>query len=220
MHGLRVLLLAGFAVVLSPALRAEPAAAPVEFVVQGVDICLNCTHELKDIQPPKLEGKEGKVTVHQEGGRTVYEEMVSEHPITATLNRLEEQGLVQRVFTAPVMVAPGGEPVTVPVAVAEPGADPAFTGVGTLQMVREGDEYVVKVSFPAGQLPFTTLPLASTVRLTPGSTLTIAGAAHESTYQSTARVPVLSDLPLVGRWFVKKRTETTRAQFMIFLTAK
>jgi general secretion pathway protein D len=53
-----------------------------------------------------------------------------------------------------------------------------------------------------------------------GQTAILGGLINESTQEVNDKVPVLGDLPLVGRLFQSKVTERTKKNLIIFITAR
>jgi general secretion pathway protein D len=53
-----------------------------------------------------------------------------------------------------------------------------------------------------------------------GQTAVLGGLINESTQEINDKVPVLGDLPLVGRLFQSKVSERTKKNLLIFVTAR
>lgn len=56
------------------------------------------------------------------------------------------------------------------------------------------------------------------VQLREGQTLAIAGLLSTRTNATTARIPALGDLPIVGPWFSKNSIETTETELVVLVT--
>ena len=56
------------------------------------------------------------------------------------------------------------------------------------------------------------------VRIRDGETLVLAGMIKEDETQSTAKMPILSDLPFIGAFFRNSRTDKTRSELVILVT--
>jgi len=66
----------------------------------------------------------------------------------------------------------------------------------------------------------TTRTASTTVRVHDGSTIIIGGLNQEETLMTRRKVPILGDIPLIGTLFRSKRTETTKVDLAIFITAE
>ena len=60
--------------------------------------------------------------------------------------------------------------------------------------------------------------LDSTVRLKDGETIILGGLIQESESENINKVPILGDIPLLGRLFRNKRTSLIKSELMIFIT--
>jgi type II secretory pathway component GspD/PulD (secretin) len=58
----------------------------------------------------------------------------------------------------------------------------------------------------------------TTMRITSGETIAVAGLIREEEIESWQKVPILGDIPLLGELFKKKRTSRTASQVLIFIT--
>ena len=61
---------------------------------------------------------------------------------------------------------------------------------------------------------------STTVRLQDGQTLIMGGLRQEESREVRSRIPILSDLPLVGELFKSKHIEKTKVDLTIFVTAR
>lgn len=73
---------------------------------------------------------------------------------------------------------------------------------------------------PVLQPVFQSLKGATTVTIYDGATIAIAGVIMEKKQDINDKVPMIGDLPLVGRAFQSKVTQIERKNFMIFVTAR
>lgn len=72
-----------------------------------------------------------------------------------------------------------------------------------------------------GQLPQTSLRTAqSTVAIQDGDTIAIGGLIQDEDFKNTSKVPLLGDLPIIGRLFRKTDEGKNRKEIVMFLTAK
>jgi type II secretory pathway component GspD/PulD (secretin) len=72
-----------------------------------------------------------------------------------------------------------------------------------------------------GQLPQTSLRTAqSTVAINDGDTIAIGGLIQDQDVFSESKVPLLGDLPIIGRLFRKTDKSKVRREVVLFLTAK
>lgn len=72
-----------------------------------------------------------------------------------------------------------------------------------------------------GQLPQTSLRTAqSTVAINDGDTIAIGGLIQDQDILNTSKVPLLGDLPIIGRLFRKTDKQKLRREVVMFLTAK
>jgi type II secretory pathway component GspD/PulD (secretin) len=72
-----------------------------------------------------------------------------------------------------------------------------------------------------GQLPqLTTRKLASTVRVKNGETFVIGGLLEDEDTTTIDKLPILSDLPVLGGLFQHKNVLKTHSEVMIFITPK
>jgi general secretion pathway protein D len=72
-----------------------------------------------------------------------------------------------------------------------------------------------------GQLPQTSLRTAqSTVAIHDGDTIAIGGLIQDQDVLSESKVPILGDLPIIGRLFRKTDKSKVRREVVLFLTAK
>ncbi len=62
--------------------------------------------------------------------------------------------------------------------------------------------------------------LSTIARLRPGESVMIGGLIHEETATQSQKVPILGDLPLLGRAFGTSGAARTRSELVIFLTAE
>jgi type II secretory pathway component GspD/PulD (secretin) len=62
--------------------------------------------------------------------------------------------------------------------------------------------------------------LSTIARLHPGESVMIGGLIYESTSTQTQKVPLLGDLPVVGKVFQTNGTIKSRSELVIFLTAE
>lgn len=77
-------------------------------------------------------------------------------------------------------------------------------------------EYTGGVKMPR----FSSRNLATTVAVNTGETVVLGGLVKESRVSSKAKVPVLGDMPLLGRLFRKESENIQRRSLLIFVTAK
>lgn len=72
-----------------------------------------------------------------------------------------------------------------------------------------------------GSLPQTTLRTAqSTVAIRDGDTIAIGGLIQDQDRMNVSKVPLLGDLPIIGRLFRKTDNSKVRREVVLFLTAK
>jgi len=62
--------------------------------------------------------------------------------------------------------------------------------------------------------------LSTIARLRPGESVMIGGLIHEETASQSQKLPILGDLPLLGRAFGTSGATRTRSELVIFLTAE
>jgi general secretion pathway protein D len=67
---------------------------------------------------------------------------------------------------------------------------------------------------------FNTRSIVTTLQLLDGQTAVLGGLINESTQEVNDKIPVLGDLPLVGRLFQSKVSERTKKNLIIFVTAR
>jgi general secretion pathway protein D len=67
---------------------------------------------------------------------------------------------------------------------------------------------------------FNTRSIVTTLQLLDGQTAVLGGLINESTQEVNDKVPILGDLPLVGRIFQSKVSERTKKNLIIFVTAR
>ena len=67
---------------------------------------------------------------------------------------------------------------------------------------------------------FETRSIVTTLQLLDGQTAVLGGLINESTQEVNDKVPLLGDLPLVGRIFQSKVAERTKKNLIIFVTAR
>jgi general secretion pathway protein D len=67
---------------------------------------------------------------------------------------------------------------------------------------------------------FNTRSIVTTLQLLDGQTAVLGGLINETTQEVNDKVPVLGDLPLVGRLFQSKVSERTKKNLIIFVTAR
>lgn len=60
--------------------------------------------------------------------------------------------------------------------------------------------------------------LDSTVRLKDGETIILGGLIQDTETVNHNKVPILGDIPLLGKLFRNRRTETTKSELVIFIT--
>jgi general secretion pathway protein D len=83
-----------------------------------------------------------------------------------------------------------------------------------------GAEGVVLTPGTINQPVFNTRSIVTTLQLLDGQTAVLGGLINESTQEINDKVPVLGDLPLVGRLFQSKVSERTKKNLIIFVTAR
>lgn len=72
-----------------------------------------------------------------------------------------------------------------------------------------------------GELPQTQLRTAQeTVSIHDGDTIAIGGLIQDKDHYDETKVPLLGDLPIVGRLFKKTNKDVVRTEVVLFLTAK
>lgn len=72
-----------------------------------------------------------------------------------------------------------------------------------------------------GNLPQTSLRVAqSTMNMTSGETIAIGGLIQESDRKREGGIPILKDLPIIGRLFRRTDNSKIRSEIVLFLTAK
>ncbi len=72
-----------------------------------------------------------------------------------------------------------------------------------------------------GQLPQTSLrTVQETVSMHDGDTIAIGGLIQDSDHYDETKVPLLGDLPIIGRLFQKTNKDKVRTEVVMFLTAK
>jgi general secretion pathway protein D len=67
---------------------------------------------------------------------------------------------------------------------------------------------------------FDTRSIVTTLQVLDGQTAVLGGLINESTQEINDKVPLLGDLPLVGRLFQSKVSERTKKNLVIFVTAR
>jgi general secretion pathway protein D len=67
---------------------------------------------------------------------------------------------------------------------------------------------------------FNTRSMVTRLQLLDGQTAVLGGLLREDTQEINDKVPVLGDLPLLGRFFQSKVSERTKKNLLIFVTAK
>jgi general secretion pathway protein D len=67
---------------------------------------------------------------------------------------------------------------------------------------------------------FNTRSIATTLQILDGQTAVLGGLINESTQEINDKVPVLGDLPIIGRLFQSKVSERTKKNLIIFVTAR
>ena len=60
--------------------------------------------------------------------------------------------------------------------------------------------------------------LDSTVRLKDGETIILGGLIQESNVDNVNKVPILGNIPLLGRLFRNKSTSTIKSELVVFVT--
>jgi len=60
--------------------------------------------------------------------------------------------------------------------------------------------------------------LDSTVRLKDGETIILGGLIQETEIDNVNKVPILGNIPLLGRLFRNKRTSTVKSELVVFVT--
>jgi type II secretory pathway component GspD/PulD (secretin) len=58
------------------------------------------------------------------------------------------------------------------------------------------------------------------VRIKDGETIAIGGLLNEQDVETMQKVPFLSDLPILGRFFNDKQKNKTRTELMVFITSR
>lgn len=92
--------------------------------------------------------------------------------------------------------------------------------VNPVQNIHKGDVQVQEV---AGA-PITAIPIINTrkadvtVMLKDGQTLVIGGLREKDETSTEYKIPFLSDIPVLGGLFKQKATQTTKTEFVIFVT--
>ena len=66
----------------------------------------------------------------------------------------------------------------------------------------------------------TTRSANTTVRVQDGKTIIIGGLAQEELRETRTHMPILGDIPLIGKLFDSKRVEKTKVDLAIFITAR
>jgi general secretion pathway protein D len=66
---------------------------------------------------------------------------------------------------------------------------------------------------------FTSSQLTTSILIEDGQTVILGGLMKDTTSETTTKVPVLGDLPLVGGLFRQKEESTSRKNLLIFITA-
>jgi len=98
---------------------------------------------------------------------------------------------------------------------------PLTGGEGEIILRIEEEISTLGAISPATGLPEkTTRSADTTVRLRDGQTLVIGGLQQDESRQIHARIPLLADIPIIGRLFQSHDIERTRVDLSIFVTAR
>lgn len=98
---------------------------------------------------------------------------------------------------------------------------PLTGGEGEIILRIEEEISTLGAISPATGLPEkTTRSADTTVRLRDGQTLVIGGLQQDESRQIHARIPLLADIPIIGRLFRSHDIERTRVDLSIFVTAR
>lgn len=132
---------------------------------------------------------------------------------------------VQTIAPGPI----GGQPVvsTTPVpvnAVTGLSVTPRINADGTITLVLTPtvQDFGKIVTLPnVGNLPEIINQSVFTVRrIKNGETIVIGGLIRKTEQTSTARIPILGDMPLIGQFFRNKNTNLDEQELLIFVTAE
>ena len=66
---------------------------------------------------------------------------------------------------------------------------------------------------------FTSSQLTTSVVIEDGQTVVLGGLMKDTTTESTSKVPVLGDIPVIGNLFRQQEETSTRKNLLIFITA-
>jgi general secretion pathway protein D len=97
-----------------------------------------------------------------------------------------------------------------------------FIDYGSPILTKLGFEFPVSVLTPGtiNQPVFNIRSMVTRLQLLDGQTAVLGGLLREDTQEINDKVPVLGDLPLIGRLFQSKVSERTKKNLLIFVTAK
>jgi general secretion pathway protein D len=97
-----------------------------------------------------------------------------------------------------------------------------FIDYGSPILTKLAFEFPVSTLTPGtiNQPVFNIRSIATRLQLLDGQTAVLGGLLREDTQEIRDKVPVLGDIPLLGRFFQSKVTERTKKNLLIFVTAK
>ncbi|HJN19019.1 MAG TPA: hypothetical protein QGH10_26200 [Armatimonadota bacterium] len=144
------------------------------------------------------------------------------HPRIATVSGQQAEIFIgqQRYISIPIENEYGGSRNFIDAGV-RLEITPYTGGEGDILVDLEPEVSTMSAVDPVTGLPDKTTRRAETMVLVPdGDTIIIGGLVLDETHVSKRKVPILGDLPLIGKLFTSKDTDTKQTELVIFVTPR
>jgi type II secretory pathway component GspD/PulD (secretin) len=147
---------------------------------------------------------------------------VRANPRVATISGLYANVFIgqQRYLTKPVSIPGRGQTNSIDAGV-RLNMRPLTGGQGEIILWINQEISTLSALDPATGLPTKTKRTAqTTVRVKDGQTVVIGGLCQSELREKRSRIPIVSEIPIIGRLFQSKRIENTNVELAVFITAR
>jgi type II secretory pathway component GspD/PulD (secretin) len=148
---------------------------------------------------------------------------VRANPRVATVSGLYANVFIgqQRYLSKPVNLPSGGGQSNYIDAGVRLNMRPLTGGQGEIILYLEQEISTLSAPDPTTGLPNKTKRTAyTTVRVRDGQTVVIGGLRQAETRETYSRIPIISEIPVVGNLFKSHRIENTNVELAVFITAR
>ena len=153
---------------------------------------------------------------------TKHKARVRANPRVATVSGLYASVFIgqERYLSKPVRLPGRGQSNSIDAGV-RLNMRPLTGGQGEIILWLDQEISTLSAPDPTTGLPNKTKRTSTTtVRVRDGQTVVIGGLRQTETRQKRSRIPIISEIPLIGQLFKSKRIEKTNVELAVFITAR